>query len=219
MLDWNEIDTIFLDMDGTLLDLHFDNYFWQTHLPQRYAEQHGLAFEQARMHLISRFKEKIGTLEWYCTDYWTAQLGIDIADLKQEVSHLIRLREGVVTFLEMLRTMQKRVILVTNAHPKTLALKMQFIPLHTHFDRMFTSHAIGLPKEVSEFWQILQQHESFIRERTLLIDDSIPVLQSAARYGIRHLLEILQPDTQMPAKLADQFPAIHQFHEIVVTNG
>ena len=27
MLAWDEIDTVLLDMDGTLLDLHFDNHF------------------------------------------------------------------------------------------------------------------------------------------------------------------------------------------------
>ena len=26
MINWQQIDTVFLDMDGTLLDLHFDNY-------------------------------------------------------------------------------------------------------------------------------------------------------------------------------------------------
>ncbi len=215
MLNWTEIDTVLLDMDGTLLDLHFDNYFWQTHLPQRYAEYHNLAFESAKTHLMSRFREKMGTLEWYCIDYWTAQLGVDIAVLKEEVAHLIQLRADVITFLEMLHSLKKRVILVTNAHPKTLALKMRFIPLHIHFDRMLTSHEIGLPKEVPEFWQSLQQHEPFICARTLLIDDSIPVLQSAARYGIGHLLEILQPDTKIPPKTAHEFPAIHQFHEIM----
>lgn len=42
MIDWSAIDTVLLDMDGTLLDLHFDNHFWQHHLPLRFAERHGL---------------------------------------------------------------------------------------------------------------------------------------------------------------------------------
>ncbi|HBT55971.1 MAG TPA: haloacid dehalogenase, partial [Pseudomonas sp.] len=33
MLNWNAIDTVLLDMDGTLLDLHFDNHFWLEHMP------------------------------------------------------------------------------------------------------------------------------------------------------------------------------------------
>ena len=27
-LAWRDIDTVLLDMDGTLLDLHYDNHFW-----------------------------------------------------------------------------------------------------------------------------------------------------------------------------------------------
>lgn len=215
MLNWAEIDTVLLDMDGTLLDLHFDNYFWQTHLPQRYAEHHGLAFESARAHLMSRFKEKLGTLEWYCIDYWTEQLGVDVAALKEEVAHLIQLRADVINFLDWLHKLQKRVILVTNAHPKTINLKMRFIPLYNHFDRIFTSHDIGVPKEEHTFWQNLQQHEAFIPTRTLLVDDSIPVLQSAVHYGIAYILEILQPDTHLPPKTIQDFPAIHHFREIM----
>jgi FMN phosphatase YigB (HAD superfamily) len=50
---WEAIDTVLLDMDGTLLDLRFDNYFWMEFLPERYAERHGLTPEQARAVLRS----------------------------------------------------------------------------------------------------------------------------------------------------------------------
>ena len=52
MLDWNNISTVLLDMDGTLLDLHFDNYFWQHHVPVRYAEKHKLELDDARNFLF-----------------------------------------------------------------------------------------------------------------------------------------------------------------------
>ena len=39
MIDWNAINTVLLDMDGTILDLHFDNYFWKEYVPQKYAEK------------------------------------------------------------------------------------------------------------------------------------------------------------------------------------
>ena len=41
-LPWPEIHTVLLDMDGTLLDLRFDNHFWRELVPERYAERHGL---------------------------------------------------------------------------------------------------------------------------------------------------------------------------------
>jgi putative hydrolase of the HAD superfamily len=89
MIDWNAIDTVLLDMDGTLLDLHFDNHFWQEHVPVRYAERHGLPHAEARSRLTDIYRAKAGTLDWYCVDFWTRELQLDIARLKEEVAHLI----------------------------------------------------------------------------------------------------------------------------------
>ena len=33
--DWSCIEVVCLDMDGTVLDLHFDNLFWLEVLPRR----------------------------------------------------------------------------------------------------------------------------------------------------------------------------------------
>ena len=41
LLPWSGIDTILLDMDGTLLDLHYDNHFWQVYVPEKFAEKPG----------------------------------------------------------------------------------------------------------------------------------------------------------------------------------
>jgi putative hydrolase of the HAD superfamily len=87
--DWNTIDTVLLDMDGTLLDLNFDNHFWQTHLPRRYAQHHGRDHDEVRTELMARFKAHEGTLPWYSVDFWTEELALDLMVLKEEVAHLI----------------------------------------------------------------------------------------------------------------------------------
>lgn len=202
-------------MDGTLLDLHFDNHFWRTHLPQRYAEQYHLSFETAKATLLSHYANILGTLNWYCVDYWSTQLNMDVGKLKEEVAHLIAIRPEVITFLSSLRRHKKRVVLVTNAHNKSLTLKMQRTQIAHHFDRIVCAHDLGLPKEHAHFWQKLQKIEPFDAEHTLLIDDSLPVLRSAARYGIRHMLGIYQPDSQLPPKAAEEFRAIRSFREIM----
>ncbi len=214
-LNWQNIHTVFLDMDGTLLDLHFDNHFWLKHLPQRYAEQYELSFEVAQTTLMSRSEKLLGTLDWYCVDYWSSQLNMDIAKLKEEVAHLIAVHPEVVTFLTRLRQHKKRVVLVTNAHNKSLSLKMQRTQIDHYFDRIVCAHDLGLPKEQRPFWQKLQKIESFDAEQTLLIDDSLPVLRSAAAYGIRHLLGISQPDSQSPPKIGKEFRTIRRFREII----
>ena len=215
MIDWQEINSIFLDMDGTLLDLHFDNYFWREHVPLRYAQTHEIKIEEAREKLFLKFSEMEGTMEWYCVDYWTEQLGMDIAMLKEEVDHLIAVHPHVVEFLEAIRANGKRVVLVTNAHGKSLELKMNRTQLGGHFDALICSHDLGLPKEDVRFWNKLQKVEPFSSGNTLLVDDSLPVLRSAREYGIQHLLAVYKPDTKGPLKEVEDFMAIHKFEEIM----
>ena len=215
MLDWNRIDTVLLDMDGTLLDLHFDNHFWQVYVPEKFARRHGLTDAEALEECFRRYNAKAGTLDWYCVDYWTEQLNLDIVSLKEELSHLISVHPDVPEFLRAARAAGKRVALVTNAHHKSLSLKMQKTGLDVHFDAIHCAHAFGLAKEHGAFWAALRQIEPFQPERTLLVDDSLPVLRSARNYGIRHLLAVYQPDTRLPAKDVGEFGAIHRFAEIM----
>ncbi|MHB1015789.1 MAG: hypothetical protein ACYC2W_11000 [Desulfurivibrionaceae bacterium] len=56
ILDWQAIDTVLLDMDGTLLDRHFDDYFWEHYVPENYALAHDLSIDGARQELLARYK-------------------------------------------------------------------------------------------------------------------------------------------------------------------
>ena len=214
MIDWDQIDTVFLDMDGTLLDLHFDNYFWLQHIPQRYAEKHGMPPERAYQKLMKQFKEREGSLSWYCIDYWSETLQLDIPVLKREIQHKIQFRPHVTDFLDLLKTTNKNAVIVTNAHQESIKLKLQFTGLNKWVDRIICSHDLDCPKEHSEFWHKLQRHQSFSRKSTLLIDDSLPVLRAARDYGIQHLLTILQPDSQQPNREINEFLGIDSFADI-----
>ncbi len=214
-LNWAAIDTVLLDMDGTLLDLHFDNYFWRQHLPQHYAEQNKLSLAAATAYLIPLFASHHGSLQWYCLDFWREQLKLDIVALKQDVQHLIAVRDGVLEFLLQLRAAGKRIILVTNAHGDSLSLKMQHTGLAPCFDLIFTSHQFGLAKEQAGFWQALHDALTFDPARTVLFDDSLAVLRSAQDYGIAHLRCIHQPDSRATAQDVGEFLAIGQFSELL----
>ncbi|MHB1566096.1 MAG: GMP/IMP nucleotidase [Acidiferrobacter sp.] len=211
MIDWQAIQTAFLDMDGTLLDLHFDNHFWQEHVPLRFAERQGITPTEAKRRLIERFRRAEGTLEWYSVDYWTDELGLDIAKLKEEVADRICLRPHAQALLLALRTAGKRVVLVTNAHGKTVTLKFRRTGIDQYMDAVICAHDLGLAKEHAPFWEQLQSREPFDPARTLLIDDSLPVLRCAQSYGIAHLLAIRRPDLRGPDKDCGEFAAVESF--------
>ncbi len=218
-LDWSRIHTVLLDMDGTLLDLHFDNYFWREHVPRRYAERHGMTVAAAKSVLEPRFRAAEGTLDWYCVDYWSRELDLDIAGLKEEVDHLIQVRPDVVDFLVAARRARKRLALVTNAHGKALTLKLRRTGLGRYLDSIVCAHDLGLPKEHAGFWPKLQRHLPFDPLRTLLVDDSLPVLRAARRYGIAHLLAVRRPDSRGPGRETGEFAAVEHFRDILPHTG
>lgn len=217
MLPWNNIETVLLDMDGTLLDLNFDNHFWQEFVPCRYAEKHGISAVTARSQLEPRFKAMEGTLEWYCLDYWSNDLQLDIAGLKVELAGLIVIMPHVTDFLLKLRQSQsaRKLLLVTNAHRDSLGLKMEKTCLHAYFDEIISSHDFGAPKEHVEFWRKLQQRFTFQPEKSLLVDDSLSVLSSARQFGIQYLVTISQPDSTREKRNVLEYPAIADFRELM----
>lgn len=214
-LPWNRIDTVLLDMDGTLLDLHFDNQFWLHHLPQRYADKHAISLEAAKAELLPLFHSHAGQLAWYCLDFWSRELDLPVRALKDEIAHLIALRPDADHFLAALRAAGKRVALITNAHRDSLSLKMERIELAPYFDRLISSHDYGFPKEDQQFWFALQQDFGFDPARSLFIDDSLPILRSARDYGIAHLLGIRQPDSHGPLKDTEEFAAIEHYRQLL----
>ncbi|MGM0614867.1 MAG: GMP/IMP nucleotidase [Pseudomonadota bacterium] len=219
MIDWQTIDTVLLDMDGTLLDLHFDSHFWLEHLPRRYVELHQLdEASQARLtkkQLIERITDMRGTLSWYSLDYWSQELGVDIIALKREVQHLIGLRSDALDFLQWLKTQHPRVVLATNADRASLELKLPLTGLESYLDAVVSSQDLGAAKEEQAFWFALQEIEPFDPARTLFIDDNPKVLESAREFGIRYLLGIREPDSQRPEKVLKEFVALDRFADLM----
>lgn len=214
LLPWSKIETVFLDMDGTLLDLHFDNYFWLEYLPACYGKANNLSLAEAKQTLFSQYAKHQGQLTWYCIDYWTATLRMPIVKLKEDISYLIQWREQAEFFLKELDKMGKEVILITNAHPKSLALKMQKVNLTPWFKSIISSHTFGYPKESQYFWLKLQEQTGFIADNTLFVDDSIGVLRSAKKYGIAYLCSIYQPDSQqLPCHSQHEFDVIKDYSD------
>jgi len=215
MLNWSEIDTVLLDMDGTLLDLHFDNHFWMEHTPIAYAQKNGMSVEQAKVLLKKRNDAVYGQLEWYCLDYWEQELDLPIVELKQQISHLIQLRDDTLPFLDALKAANKRVVLVTNAHPDSLSLKVEKTQLDSHIDELISCHIYGVSKESQSLWQQLQQDLGFDPKRTLFVDDSERILVSAQTFGIKHLLAVSNPDSKKPEQRIKGFVNVSDYRTLL----
>jgi putative hydrolase of the HAD superfamily len=193
-------ETLMLDMDGTVLDLAYDNYVWKELVPEHYAKVTGIGIDDARTRLFAKYHEIQGDIQWYCLDHWSERLGLDVLELHRGVNHRIGYLPGAKKFLEALREHNVRVLLVTNSHPDTLALKDEVTGLAGYFDAIYTSHQFGFAKERQEFWHALQKEEHFVTDSTLFVDDNRTVLNSANTYGLDMLVEISQPDTSEPVR-------------------
>ena len=215
MLDWSTIDTVLLDMDGTLLDLNFDAHFWRELVPRRYAERRGLDLPTARTVLEPLFRRTEGTLAWYCLDHWSRELGLNIAAMKREAADGVALLPHALEFLDAVRAGGRRAVLVTNAHRDSLALKLERTRLGDHLDAIVCAHDLGAPKEEVSFWSRLHSRESYDPARSLLVDDNLAALRSARRYGIAHLVAACRPDSRAPARRTDEFTELHRFLDIM----
>jgi putative hydrolase of the HAD superfamily len=206
--EWDRIDTLLVDMDGTLLDLAFDNFFWLDLVPREYAARHGIPHDDARRDLTVRFDGAVGKLEWYCIDYWSRELGLDIKGLKARHRHLVRFLPRAPEFLAEARARGKQVCIVTNAHRETFAVKALATRIDTLVDHVVCSHDFAVPKEDLEFWQRLPERQPFDPARTLLLEDSLAVLATARAAGLAHTIAIRRPDSRRPARAISDYPAV-----------
>ena len=215
MLNWQQIDTILFDMDGTLLDLHFDNQFWLDLVPTKLAIKHGISKQQALAELNEKYAQVEGQIEWYCLDYWQKELDLPIVTLKQEIKHLITIREDVPEFLSALKKAGKKLILLTNAHPDSLSLKIEQTAFDTYLDDLISTHEFGVSKESQLLWQQVQQRLNFDKASTLFVDDSLPVLNAAKDFGIAHLLAVANPDSTQPTRTINDFLTIEDYRTLL----
>ncbi len=215
MRDWQKFDTILLDMDGTILDLAFDNYFWRELVPRCLARKRNADPAEVSTELFAHFARMQGSLEWYCLDYWTDALSLDLRALKSASSHRVRYLPGAVEFLRVLRATGKPVVLVTNAHVHTLEIKKGVAGLGRWIDTFVSSHEFGAPKESAVFWQGAERRLGFDPARTLFIDDSQPVLDAAANSGIGGVLAITRPDSRRPARVVERHASVEALGQLV----
>lgn len=208
-------DTLMLDMDGTLLDLAYDNYMWMEHIPAAFAKKNAVSEDDARAHLYATFKRLEGKLNWYCLDHWSEVLDLDVVALHREENGRIGFLPGAKKFLETVADQKLRLLLVTNSHRHTLDIKTEVTDIVDYFDEVYMSHDLGHAKEDQPFWHALKGHEGFDPARTVFVDDNVAVLQSARDFGVDMLLHVTRPDTRRPPQEHADFVGIEGVGELV----
>jgi putative hydrolase of the HAD superfamily len=217
-ISWDRIDTIILDMDGTLLDLHFDTEVWNRLLPQRFAELSGCSTEDARREVSKRLEASRATLNWYSLDHWTERLGIDVAGLEAELAHLVQPRPGAIEFLRHLAKSPQRVVLATNAQPSSMRRKLDITGIGRYFDIIGCAHHYGRCKEDPAFWPAFTDDLAIEPATAMLIDDNHAVLHAAEQFGIAYAYGVRYPDTHGPPVTSTEFHCLDTFDELITSD-
>ncbi|MGQ0810945.1 MAG: HAD family hydrolase [Nitrospiraceae bacterium] len=207
-LDWNQIDDVLLDMDGTLLDRHFDNFFFEEELPRRYAARHSLTFEEARGHLLAMYRSVERELDWTDLHYWTRRIGIDVIAMTKELDHMIQFLPDAEDFLSSLRNMGKRITILTNAHQSGMAIKVAKTGVDGHVDRIVTAFEVGYLKMRHEYWPGCQRLLGFDPKRSLYVDDDEGCLAAAEQFGVGHIFHRSTSSSHLRPEPSSRFRSI-----------
>lgn len=202
-------------MDGTLLDKYFDDYFWGHLVPEKYAEKYHMTFGLAEEEVFRKYKTQEGTLNWTDVDYWSKELGLDIMSLKEQIRHLIEIHPHVEDFLKVMKSKNKRIYIVTNAHYKVLDIKLKKTELGAYLTGAVTSFEIGYPKEDIRFWEEAQRRLGFEKDNMLFIDDTIDVLRTAKRFGLKWLVYKAKASSKIEPLINQEFIGINDFDELL----
>ena len=146
--------------------------------------------------IARRFRERSGTLDWYCIEYWSRTLEIDIGALHREVRSHVAWLPGAQDFLTRMRAAARRLLLLTNSHPIALAVKHEETGVLDYLDGAVTSHDFGHPKEHAPFWAAASAHFGFDPARALFADDNSKMLDAARNAGIRWVYGVRHWDTR-----------------------
>ncbi|MGQ0529355.1 MAG: GMP/IMP nucleotidase [Panacagrimonas sp.] len=213
--DWARVRHVFLDMDGTLLDLAFDNFIWRQAVPQRYAAARGLSLDAARRELEPQFMAVAHTLPWYDTDYWTRLTGVDVAALHREFQSRVKIFDGSLAFLDAVRATGRPIWLVTNAHPDSWRPKLEQTGIAHYFEHIISSWDMQAPKEDAAYWSGLRARHPYDPAQVLFADDSLPVLNAARAYGLGQIVAMNDPDSTQPRRVFEDFFSVGRLSELL----
>lgn len=213
-IEWDQIDDVLLDMDGTLLDRHFDNFFFEEELPRRYAAMHRLEFEESRDRLMAMYRSVEGELAWTDLHYWTQRVGIDIVAMHKELDHMIGFLPGAEEFLVYVRRLGKRITIITNAHEAGVSVKTARTGLDRQVDRIVDAFEVGYLKMRTEYWPACQRLVGFDPKRSLYVDDDESCLEAAKIFGVGRIVHSAKSSSQLPPAPSASYVSVERLSHL-----
>lgn len=213
--DWSRVSHVLLDMDGTLLDLAFDNFIWRELIPSLFAQRRGLSLEQAHAELNPQFMAVAHTLPWYDTNLWSRVTGLDVGGLHHDHRHRVTMLDGSLAFLEAVRASGRKLWLVTNAHTDSWTPKLAQTGIGHFFEHIISSDLLQASKEEAVFWDRLRARHPFDPDGALFADDSRPVLESARRWGLGQIVAMTHPDSTQPPRVFEDFYSVARLNQLL----
>ncbi len=197
-----DIECLLVDMDGVILDNTYDNNFWQNQIPNVLSKKRNISFNDAKRLAIQIFNFKKNTKDWYDLDYWSNMLDIDIEAEKRSDESLskIKLYDHVTNTLTTLKKSIK-LILITNAHRKTLNIKLGKYDISPYFDEMICAHELHYVKEDIQLWYMLKSKFKLNFEKTILVEDTINNINVALSAGVSSAVYVGDEDFKPSEKI------------------
>ena len=207
-MKWNSIETFFLDLDGTLLDLAYDNYFWHEHIPNIYAKKYNMNFIQAKNDFEKKYKEKKDTLDWYSLNYWSQRIGVNLEHEVLNTKNKIQIFPGSINFLRNLKKHNLKIVLLTNCPRNMLHIKITQTKLWGYFDKIISSEDYGFSKENNNFWKCLDKELLYCKNTSVFIDDNQEVLKCSYNNDIKNVFCINFPDSNQCKQIVKDFRSL-----------
>lgn len=168
------IKAVSFDMDGTLVDDWFVEYFWFRVIPELYAEKYGIGFEDAWRRVVIEYDE-IGDrdIRWYLPEYWIERfrLDVDLKHLMEKVEPLVKYFEDVEPTLAQLHG---RYIIVVASNASKEFVEIETRRMRKYIDGLFSSVTdLNKVRKDSEFYRYVAEQIGVKPPEVLHVGDNL----------------------------------------------